>query len=100
MRAKQLRLARIQVPIVVGIYVLMNTITSAKSTSDSINARPRIIIVWIFAAAPGFRAAPSQAAAPIRDWPMAPPNTAIANPIPAAIALVPTAEAAAAAASP
>src|SRR5262249_14094843 len=40
-------------------------------------------------AAPGFRAAPSHAAAPMRDWPSAPPNTAIAKPTPAAIATKP-----------
>src|ERR1044072_551775 len=40
-------------------------------------------------AAPGLRAAPSQAAAPILDWPRAPPNTAMAKPTPAAIAFKP-----------
>src|SRR5688572_8970197 len=49
-------------------------------------------------AAPGLRAAPSQAAAPILDWPNAPPTTAIAKPTPAAIALTPLALAVAASA--
>src|SRR4029453_12346550 len=37
-------------------------------------------------APPGFFAAPSQAEAPIRDCPRAPPNTAMAKPMPAASA--------------
>jgi len=39
------------------------TTSNAKSTNDSISARPRIIMVWMRPAAPGLRAAPSQAAA-------------------------------------
>src|SRR5688572_27212312 len=55
-------------------------------------------MTWILPAAPGLRAAPSQAAAPILDCPNAPPTTAIAKPTPAAIALTPLALAAAASA--
>ena len=46
-----------------------NAMTSAKSTSDSMSARPRIIGVWMRAAAPGLREMPSSAAAAARAWP-------------------------------
>src|SRR5258706_16434807 len=60
--------------------------TSANSTSDSMSARPRIIGVWILAAAPGFLEMPSSAAAVARPWARVPPRAAIAmaNPAPAA----------------
>ena len=48
-------------------YTFANTITSAKSTSDSISARPMIIMIWMRPAAPGLRAAPSTAEAAMRD---------------------------------
>src|SRR5437763_13877479 len=49
--------------------------------------RPRIIIVWMRAPAPGLRATPSAAAAATRDWPMAASAAASAKPRPAAMAL-------------
>ena len=40
--------------------------TKARSTSDSMSARPRIIGVWMRAEAPGLREMPSSAAAAAR----------------------------------
>ena len=60
--------------------------TNARSTSDSMSARPRIIGVWMRGAAPGLREMPSSAAAAARPWPSPPPRTPrpIAKPAPAA----------------
>src|ERR1700687_3946912 len=69
--------------------------TSVKSASVSTNTRPRIIAARIAAAAPGFRAMPSQAADAIRPCPSAAPNAASAMPKPAAMAISPLPPAAA-----
>src|SRR3954465_13260659 len=61
-----------------------NAMTSAKSTSDSMRARPRIIGVWILAAAPGLREMPSSAAAVARPCASVPPRAAMAIAKPAA----------------
>src|SRR5438552_1132934 len=52
--------------------------------SDSMRARPMIMAVWIRAAAPGWRAIPSSAAAMARPWPRPQRPAASAMPMPAA----------------
>src|SRR6478609_11903865 len=61
-------------------------IANAKSTSDSISARPRIIGVWMRGAAPGLRLMPSRAAAATAPLTGRPTSTARPIAIPAPIA--------------